>query len=319
MNISEFSKRAGLSTATVSRAFHEPGKVRAKTREHVLALADKLAYYPNPSGRALVRGRYDTIGLVWPLEAEGADALFVQRILAALAEQLTRNNLDLLVCPVDRRQRGSLDHAKQTFPRSRCDAWILLYPRHNDVLIPALRTSRKPVICLMGKLAECPGWKWVVMDQHSWMEDALRRLWRNGARRVLFLGCRRGEPDHEERLAAFNKLAPRFFKRGFLSHPVWPLDVTEVGSLLLAERVDAVIGDDAAVLTALRAAKQLGIAVPGDIQIIGIDPIHEKGPATYRQPLSEMTACAVELALGRRLRSQKFEAVFVPGDSIREG
>ena len=220
---------------------------------------------------------------------------------------------------MDRRQRGSLDHAKQTFPRSRCDAWILLYPRHNDVLIPALRTSRKPVICLMGKLAECPGWKWVVMDQHSWMEDALRRLWRNGARRVLFLGCRRGEPDHEERLAAFNKLAPRFFKRGFLSHPVWPLDVTEVGSLLLAERVDAVIGDDAAVLTALRAAKQLGIAVPGDIQIIGIDPIHEKGPATYRQPLSEMTACAVELALGRRLRSQKFEAVFVPGDSIREG
>ena len=48
MNISEFSKRAGLSTATVSRAFHEPGKVRAKTREHVLALADQLANFKVP-------------------------------------------------------------------------------------------------------------------------------------------------------------------------------------------------------------------------------------------------------------------------------
>ena len=84
-------------------------------------------------------------------------------------------------------------------------------------------------------------------------------------------------------------------------------------------RLEVPPGDDAAVLAELRATKELGLAVPGNIQIIGIDPLQEEGPATYRQPLSEMTACAVELALGHRLRSQKFEAVFVPGGSIREG
>ena len=324
MNIVEFAKLADLSTATISRAFHEPQKIRPATRQKVLELADRLGYYPSASGRALVKGRHDVLGLVWPLEVEGAGALFAQRVLAALTPPLVSNDLDLLICPVDRRDSVTMEHARRTVLRSRCDAWILLYPRHNDLLVHALRGGQKPVICLMGGLEECPEWKAVTLDQRSWIEDALSRLQERGARRVLFLGCRREEPDHEQRLAEFTSLVPKYFGTEFVVHPAWPLTDAEVGALLTAERVDAIIGvDDSAALTALRVAQSSGIPVPEKLQVIGIDDSADAARcvpslASYRQPLEEMAACAVDLALGRSVSSHQFTATFVPGGSVRQ-
>lgn len=323
MNIVEFAKLAGVSTATISRAFHEPEKIRPETRQRVLSLADEHGYYPSASGRALVKGRHDALGLVWPLEVEGAGALFAQRILGFLTQNLVRNDLDLLICPVDRRETATIEHARRTILRSRCDAWVLLYPRHNDILIRSLRASRKPVICLMGRVEECPDWKCVTLDQTSWIADALSRLHALGAKRVLFLGCRQEEPDHEERLAIFTKLAPDYFGRNYLTHPVWPLDDAAVAALICEQKVDAVIGvDDAAALTAVRACQRAGISIPENCQIVGIDDSPDAARATpalttYRQPLDEMTACAVELALGQRTRSRKFEAQWIPGGSLK--
>lgn len=323
MNILEIAKIAKLSTATISRAFHEPNKIRPETRQRVLELADKLGYYPNASGRALVKGRHDVLGVVWPLEVEGAGALLVHRFLAALTQQLVVNDLDLLICPVDRRETVTMEHARRTILRSRCDAWILLYPRHNDLLVHSLRSGRKPVICLLGGLEECPDWKLVSLDQASWIENALGILRKKGAHRVLFLGCRSQEPDHEERVATFSTLAPKYFGTKFLTYPKWPLTVEEVGALLTSEDIDAVIGvDDAAALIAVQACKQANIPIPQKVQIIGIDDSADAARstpslATFRQPLEEMAVSAVDLAMGRRVRTRKFEAIFVPGGSVK--
>jgi DNA-binding LacI/PurR family transcriptional regulator len=321
VNIVQFAKVSGLSTATVSRAFSEPEKVRKSTREHVLALAEQLHYYPSPSGRTLVLGRYDTLGLIWPLEVEGASAPFAHRVLVALTESLIENDLDLLICPVQREQPSAVLHAERSLRRSRCDAWILLYPRHNDFLIRPLQMSHKPVICLMGPLAECPDWKSVVVNQRMWIEDALKRLRANGANRVLFLGCRLDEPDHRERLDRFTEIAPKYFGENFQSLPIWPVNVRSILPLLSAERFDAIIGvDDMAALVGMAACQELKLSVPEDVQILGIDGCPEAIAAnltTYRQPLEEMTAHAVELALGRAHNSEVFNPIFVPGGTLR--
>jgi LacI family transcriptional regulator len=322
VNIVQFAKSAGLSTATVSRAFSEPQKVHPATRERILNLAEHLRYYPNPSGRALVKGRYDTLGLVWPLEVEGAAAPFVQQILAALTQHLIKDDLDLLICPIQRAQLSAVHHADRTLRRSRCDAWILLYPRHNDILIKPLQLSHKPVICLMGHLVELLEWKCVILDQRMWIEDALTRLRANRAKRVLFLGCRADEPDHEERLARFTELAPKYFGRNFKSLPIWPVDPSAVRAAIATEKFDAIIGvDDTAALVGIAACRQLKLSIPQDVQIIGIDvpPASTSHPplTTYRQPLEEMTAHAVDLALGRSQKSQTFKPVFVSGGTLR--
>ncbi len=324
LNIIEFAKRLGLSTATVSRAFHEPDKLRPETRDRVLALAEDLHYFPNPSGRALVTGRHDIVGLIWPLEVEGPDAQFSQRVLAALAQELGVNDLDLLICPVDRRQPRTLEHVRRTILRSRCDAWILLYPRHHDALIQALQSSNKPVVCLMGEIQECPSWKCVRLNQRQWIEDALRRLKSAGCRSVLFFGSRPGEPDHQERLKVFSVLAPRFFGSRTTLLPDWPPDVAQLKRRLSSGRIDAIIGvDDSAALAAIGACRDMGVLSPDRVKIVGIDDtpfasFSSPSLSTYRQPLDEMTRCAVELAMNARQRSRLFEAIFVPRATLPE-
>ena len=54
--ILDVAKAAEVSTATVSNAFNSTGRVTAKTRERVLAIARQLKYYPNRHARILASG-----------------------------------------------------------------------------------------------------------------------------------------------------------------------------------------------------------------------------------------------------------------------
>lgn len=324
INILEFSKRVGLSTATVSRAFHEPQKLRPETLEKVMELAKKLHYFPNPSGRALVTGKSDIVGLIWPLEVEGADSRFAQHVLAALAQTLAEKDRDLLICPVDRRHPGTIEHARRTLLRARCDAWILLYPRHDDALIDALKNSGKPVVCLMGQISRCPSFKSVLLNQQHWIGDALRRLRAIGCKNVLFFGSRTGEIDHEERIKAFSKMAPAYFGSRFTLLTGWPPDLKSFNSILSSGKVDAIIAVDGnAASSALDACRTLGLRSPGDVKIVGISeslPSDSSGSllSTYHQPLDKMTRCAVELAFNPKMKSRIFEAVFVARSTLPE-
>ena len=49
----DVAKAAGVSVATVSRAFSEKAAVSSATRRHVLAVADRLGYSPDPAARRL--------------------------------------------------------------------------------------------------------------------------------------------------------------------------------------------------------------------------------------------------------------------------
>jgi DNA-binding LacI/PurR family transcriptional regulator len=322
---------------------------------------------------------------VWPLEVEGTESHFAQRILAALTQVLVRLDLDLLICPVDRRVPATLAHARRTLLRSRCDAWVLLYPRRDDEeLLGALGSSRKPVVCLMGSVPARPDWRCVELRQRGWMEEALRRLSQSGARSVMFIGQRPGEQDHAERVQAFRELAPRYFGSGTVDTesgnagagtdefgggnrhsqgkswscaPVWPATPESIAHLLdkrgdtagasngvnpanpvhgersrgqfseesQAQHLpDAIIAvDDSIALATLKACRMLGISVPQQLQIVGMDDTPEaraSSPtiATFRQPLAVMATAAVELAMGQLDTVPPFEAEFISGESLRE-
>jgi len=64
MTILDVAKAAGVSTATVSNAFNSTGRITAKTREGVLAIARQLKYYPNRHARILASGSSRTLGVI---------------------------------------------------------------------------------------------------------------------------------------------------------------------------------------------------------------------------------------------------------------
>ncbi|MGL1890111.1 MAG: LacI family transcriptional regulator [Spirochaetaceae bacterium] len=65
------AKMAGVSQATVSRAFSNPDKVSAKTRNKILEVADSIGYKPDKNASALRRKGTNTILLIYVKREDG--------------------------------------------------------------------------------------------------------------------------------------------------------------------------------------------------------------------------------------------------------
>lgn len=84
---------AGVSTATVSRYFSDPSRIRSATAERIARAIDDLGYVPDLNARALASRRADVIGAVVPtLE----NAIFAEGI-EAMQAHLNQRNITLLV------------------------------------------------------------------------------------------------------------------------------------------------------------------------------------------------------------------------------
>ena len=64
MSIREVAKRAGVSTATVSRTINDSGDVSPRTAAKVRKAIKELDFYPNTHARTLVSGRSRMLGLI---------------------------------------------------------------------------------------------------------------------------------------------------------------------------------------------------------------------------------------------------------------
>src|SRR5438445_6594635 len=63
-NLDGVAKRAGVSTATVSRVLNNQNMVKNSTRARVLKAAEELKYHPNLHARSLARGKSRTLGIL---------------------------------------------------------------------------------------------------------------------------------------------------------------------------------------------------------------------------------------------------------------
>ena len=77
--LEDVAKRAGVSTATVSRCLNSPDKVIEDTRKRVMQAVDDLGYAPNFSAQALAAKRTRTIGAIIPTME---NAIFAEGIQA---------------------------------------------------------------------------------------------------------------------------------------------------------------------------------------------------------------------------------------------
>lgn len=71
----DVAREAGVSQSAVSRAFTPGASIAARTRDRIIAAAEKLGYRPNPLVRSLIRGRSNIVGV-----GDLANPFFVQTL-----------------------------------------------------------------------------------------------------------------------------------------------------------------------------------------------------------------------------------------------
>ncbi|MDQ1138284.1 DNA-binding LacI/PurR family transcriptional regulator [Microbacterium sp. SORGH_AS 1204] len=278
VGIDDVARAAGVSTATVSRTLSGRGPVSTATRDRVLAAADRLGYVVSAAASSLATGRTRAVGVVVPF----LDRWFFSTVLAGISDALVRRGYDITLYSVSadaaERRRVFDDHLR----RRRIDAVITIALELDAEESASLRGLGVPIVAIAGPH---PLLTTLTVDDLAVGRLATAHLLGLGHRRLAHIGA--------DAVTDAASSVPTLRRRGFedslaeagiTQYDVEPADFTIDGGSRAAARLLArddrptalFAASDEMAIGAILAARELGLRVPDDVSIIGVDG-HELG------------------------------------------
>lgn len=299
--ISDVARLAGVSKSTASRALSGVGSVSERTRVRVQEVAASIGYVPSTNAVSLATGRTQNIGVVMPYVSRW----FFAEILEGIQESLLERGLDLTLYDAKPGTPGRERIFGDFLARSRFDGLIAVGLEPDDDEIDRLVRIGRPVVSIVGASDATTV---VEIDDHHAARRATEHLYTLGHRRIAFLGGHAEGHSAQldnRRLHGYREAMADAGLAENIHHI--PSDVTLPGGYAAA--VDA-IGDshsrctaivatcDEVAIGAIIAARRLGVQVPADLSVVGIDD-HEYAEmfslTTLRQDPREQGRTAVGL------------------------
>ena len=292
-SLQDVARRAGVSTATVSRVINGAAPVSEDVRQRVEAASRALGYIPNGVARALSSRRTGAIGAVIPtIENDG-----FARTVFALQKRLQAAGRTLLLANSDYDLDVELDEVTRLLSQG-VDGLVLIGGDHRPELTALVERKHIPLVEIWTLTASAPCVGFDNARQASVLADHLLDL---GHRRIAILA---GRTEHNDRAAArVMGVRASLAARGLATCGEWltarPYRIGEGrrGARALmgaAEPPTAIVcGNDQLAFGVLVEARALGLKVPDDLSVAGF------GDSDYAEfldpPLTTMHAPAEEI------------------------
>lgn len=273
--IADVAARAGVSKATASRALSGHGYVSMETRTRVADAANELAYVAHSSATSLATGRTKTVGVIMP----PVDRWFFSELLAGIQDSLFSLGYELALYGIS---EGTMPRQRlfdDVLPRRRFDGIIAVGIQPSAHELERLQRAERPLVCV-GPYSE--GSSAVTIDDVAAARIATEHLIELGHSHIAFVSgsmdpaalsfgdARRAEGYREALDAAGLSTAARVVR----STPSTPGGYSAAVELLgdRRSRPTAIVGVcDEAAIGAIIAARRLGISVPAELSVVGID------------------------------------------------
>ena len=269
--IYDVSRLSGVSIATVSRAFSNPERVREDTRRKVFEAAEVLHYSPNAIARAMARQRTDKIAFL--ICKEGATILdeFYAGICTGIMRETNRSDFELVISTA-----ADWDTASNTSKNKQVEGVILGGNARPDMI--AELQNRDLAVVLVNNRIQGLDIPCVVSDEYGGVRQALEHLIGRGHRNIAMLAGRFSPYILGERYRAFLEVTqahglPADTRHIKLCDPT--VESAAEACLELLSRQDrptAIFGGNAVMAAgAMKAALRLGLRVPEDLAVTGLD------------------------------------------------
>lgn len=273
--LSDVARLADVSKATASRALSGNGYIAPSTRDRVIAAAAAIGYVVSSNAASLVTGRTRNVGVVIP----HINRWFFGEVLEGIESALIAAGYDLTL------YRLSSDPAERRrvfeyfLVRKRVDAVIAVCIELTDREVELLDSLGKPIVGIGGPT---PGMSSLSIDDVAAATLVTEHLISLGHTRIVHVG---GDLDremdfhvHSQRLAGFRRaMADAGLQGGddFRGAAVSIPGGFATGLSILANprtRPTAIVaGSDEVAIGVILAARQLGIHVPSQVSVVGID------------------------------------------------
>jgi len=305
VTIKDIARIAGVSFSTVSRGLNNSSQVSEKTRKRIHKIAEDLGFEFNAGARSMVTSRVGTVGVVLP---EQFTVSYVNAyhglLLNNLRTRLEQNDVDLLVTYQKNHYNGQ-NNIKSLIQRRKVDGFILLVEEVDQESLDVLLERDVPFVFTHYP----PGKK--VMDQAVIFTDhkaggtlVAEHLLEQGRSRFIMMAITEGHLEFDERKKGFiDRLREAGHKAKILncSNRTYE-DAYRIMSenIELAHRSDAIFcANDLMALGTMRALKDAGFSLPGDISIVGYDNsdfsrYNTPALTSIHQPREELAEIACE-------------------------
>jgi LacI family repressor for deo operon, udp, cdd, tsx, nupC, and nupG len=298
--LADIAAQAGVSEATVSRVLNGKPGVADGTRDAVLTALDLLG---GERPARLKQRRLGLIGLIIPELDNPIFPTFAQ----VIERDLTQAGYTTVLCTQSPGGTTEDDYVELLLERA-VSGIVFVSGLHADTSADPSRyaklvTQRLPIVMVNGAAPNVDA-PFISSDDAVAAELAVAHLESLGHKRIgLAVGPERFIPA-QRKAAGFRKATE---SRGIPSSVVHSLYCVEGGyaaaGQLLDDGVTAIAcGSDLMALGVIRAVRQRGLQVPGDVSVVGYDDspligFTDPPLTTVRQPVAAMCRAAVQALL----------------------
>ena len=309
MNIRQVARKAGVSTATVSRIINDSTPVSPKTAERVWRAIRELNYHPNTNARTLASGRSRLLGLII---SDIANPFFPE-LVKAFEDVALDNNYEVILTNTNY-DPGRMAACVQRILERKVEGAAIMTSEMDPELIGQLSRRGIPIVFLdVGKVRDRISN--ISVDYGEGIREAVDHLSALGHRRVGFISGPMNLKSARTRRSAFLRCLSEYkmtedealVVEG--NHRIDGGENAMYRLLQLKNRPTAVLtSNDLTAFGALRAIHQARLRVPEDISIVGFDDIDlgqftQPPLTTVRLPRNELGRAAFT-ALDRILKGE---------------
>ena len=194
--ISDVASRAGVSTATVSRALNGKSTVDPDLAARVLTAADDLGYRPNGPARNLRRQETAVLALI----ISDVESPFFTALSRGVEDVAHAAGYSLVLCNSDDDPDKEQEYVEVALQERV--AGVLLSPTGRGDSAQILRSRAAPVMAVDRPLPDSPG-DAVLADTRLAAKQAVLHLVAQGYRRIGCVTGPSGVPTAEDRLAGY--------------------------------------------------------------------------------------------------------------------
>ncbi len=282
-----------------------------------------MGYSASAIGRGLVQGRTEAIGVVVTSIADP----FNGEVVGGLEEYANQHGYSVILATSQAIPAREIAVVK-SFQSRRVDGIIVASSRVGASYSKLLADTAIPVVLLNN---QHPGEfnHSVRIDNMQGTYQATRHLLELGHQRIAYLGDKFGLNSDSERRAGFQKAMReaglRVDARQLLDGDGRIQGALEEFSALKNPLPTAVVCyNDLTAVGVMAAAKQRGLAVPGDLSVVGFDDIQvaellTPGLTTVRQPKWELGTRSMSLILSILRGEEAERSVVLAGELVVRG
>ena len=294
----DVARLAGVSRATVSYVLNQQNDGRVpiseETQQRVLEAAAELGYEPDARAQSLRSGSTRTIALLIP---DSQNPHFWQ-IVHGVTQEARAAGYDLLLTSSDLDPEHE-EHAVKSLARRRTDGLILLvaFTSLSQKQLNEMAASRLPIVMIgcRDKAFDCIG-----SNYYDSAEKVMRHLIDLGHQRIGFIHGVANFRLGQDRLRSYEKGlkdAGLPYNENLIEHCGPSIEDGYNAAMRLLSRhprpTALIVVNDLLAMGVIRAARDLGIAIPQELSVVGYDDIPLANYQTPRLTTVHMNAEAI--------------------------